>query len=78
MKGCAFMNGSLYLQVIQDRCVNCNECAIGVACPTDAFQHVPTERPYLLKQQAQQLIQQKAQRQPEGPAQQLLQQVTIR
>ena len=22
------MNGSLYLQVMQDRCVDCNECAI--------------------------------------------------
>ncbi|MFW6125227.1 MAG: 4Fe-4S binding protein [Pirellulales bacterium] len=50
VKGCStFGNGSLYLQVLHDRCVNCNECAIGVACPSDAFRRVPADRPYLLK-----------------------------
>ncbi|MBD3267919.1 ferredoxin [bacterium] len=48
--GCKkFGNGSLYLQIRHDRCVNCNECAIAVACPTEAIQRVPIEDPYLLK-----------------------------
>ena len=50
VKGCTmFGNGSLYLQVLHDRCVNCNECAIAVACPSQAFRRVPASRPYLLK-----------------------------
>ena len=50
VKGCnAFGNGSLFLQVRHDRCVNCNECLIAVACPSGAFRRVPAESPYLLK-----------------------------
>ena len=50
VKGCAqFGNGSLFLQVRHDRCVNCNECAIAVACPANAFRRVPARQPYLLK-----------------------------
>lgn len=50
VKGCgAFGNGSMYLQVRHDRCVNCNECAIGAVCPAEAFVRVPASRPYLLK-----------------------------
>jgi len=50
VKGCsAFGNGSLYLQVSHDRCLNCNECAIAVACPSQAFVRVPSSDPYLLK-----------------------------
>jgi electron transport complex protein RnfB len=50
VKGCAaFGNGSLFLQVRHDRCLNCNECAIAVACPSGAFRRVPADRPYLLK-----------------------------
>jgi len=50
VEGCnAFGNGSLFLQVRHDRCVNCNECAIAAACPADAFVRVPASRPYLLK-----------------------------
>lgn len=45
-----FGNGSLFLQVRHDRCVNCNECAIARACPADAFRRVPASRPYLLKE----------------------------
>ena len=45
----AFGNGSLFLQVRHDRCVNCNECSIAAACPSDAFRRVPVNRPYLLK-----------------------------
>ena len=50
VKGCdAFGNGSLFLQVRHDRCVNCNECSIARVCPSDAFKRVPVEEPYLLK-----------------------------
>jgi len=59
--GCALMNGSLYLQVRHDRCVNCNECAIAVACPTQAFRRVPASEPNLLKKKAQELLDEKAQ-----------------
>jgi electron transport complex protein RnfB len=37
-KGCnAFGNGSLYLQIKQDLCKNCNECHISKACPAGAI-----------------------------------------
>jgi len=50
VKGCSdFGNGSLYLQVRQDRCLNCNECAIAAACPADAFIRLPADRPYVVK-----------------------------
>jgi len=50
VKGCnTFGNGSLYLQVLHDRCQNCNECAIAVACPSEAFRRVPASEAYLLK-----------------------------
>ncbi len=50
VKGCnAFGNGSLFMQVRHDRCVNCNQCAIATACPADAFVRVPADDPYLLK-----------------------------
>jgi len=49
--GCnAFGNGSLFLQVRHDRCLNCNECAIAAACPSQAFKRVPAESPYLMKE----------------------------
>jgi len=51
VKGCnAFGNGSLFLQVRHDRCVNCNECSIAAACPSGAFKRVSAEKPYLLKE----------------------------
>lgn len=51
VKGCAsFGNGSLYLQVRHDRCLNCNECAIAKACPANAYKRVPASNPYILKQ----------------------------
>ncbi len=56
VKGCAMMNGSLYLQVRHDRCVNCNQCSIAVACPTQAFRRVPADRPYLLKRKAREIL----------------------
>jgi electron transport complex protein RnfB len=50
VKGCqTFGNGSLYLQVDQTFCVNCNQCAIAMACPANAFVRLPSDRPYLLK-----------------------------
>jgi Na+-translocating ferredoxin:NAD+ oxidoreductase subunit B len=47
--GCKLMNGSLYLQVRHDRCLNCNECSIAVACPTQAYERVPLSSRHLLK-----------------------------
>ncbi len=50
VKGCGmFGNGSLYLQVKHNICVNCNECSIARACPSNAFRRVPASDPYLLK-----------------------------
>ena len=46
VKGCAaFGNGSLFLQVRHDRCLNCNECSLAAACPSGAFQRVPAREP---------------------------------
>ncbi len=42
-------NGSLFLQIRHDRCVNCNQCAIAVACPSGAINRVDADKPYLLK-----------------------------
>lgn len=50
VKGCnMFGNGSLYLQVRHDQCINCNICAIATACPSQAFKKVPAADPYLLR-----------------------------
>ena len=52
VKGCnAFGNGSLYLQVRHDRCLNCNECAISVVCPANAFEKIEASKGYLLKKE---------------------------
>ena len=45
----AFGNGSLYLQVRHDRCVNCNHCSIARNCPTGAFRRVALDQLYTLK-----------------------------
>lgn len=74
VKGCALMNGSLYLQVMHDRCVNCNECAIAVACPSDAFVNVSSDQPYRMKQVALGVIKQKAGKRDQA-AQKLIEQV---
>lgn len=56
VKGClSFGNGSLFLQVMHDRCVNCNDCSIAKFCPADAFKRVPASEPYLLKGQRESL-----------------------
>ncbi len=53
VKGCEmFGNGSLFLQVRHDRCLNCNQCAIALACPARAFRRIPASSPYLLKGRA--------------------------
>lgn len=50
VKGCnMFGNGSLYLQVSHDRCIDCNICTISTACPSQAFLKVPRSSPYLLR-----------------------------
>ncbi|MCS7238188.1 MAG: 4Fe-4S binding protein [Thermoguttaceae bacterium] len=56
VRGCAMMNGSLFLQVQHDRCVNCNDCSIARACPTRAFRRVPASQPFLLKRKARQIL----------------------
>lgn len=51
VKGCnAFGNGSLFLQVRHDRCLNCNECSIAAACPSQAYSRVPADQPYIIKE----------------------------
>ncbi len=51
VKGCnAFGNGSLFLQIRHNLCVNCNKCAIAAACPSQAIKKVPADEPYILKQ----------------------------
>jgi electron transport complex protein RnfB len=50
VKGCgAFGNGSLYLQVMQDLCLHCNECSIARSCPSNAYKRVPISTPYILR-----------------------------
>jgi electron transport complex protein RnfB len=49
-KGCnSFGNGSLYLQVKQELCKNCNECTISKVCPSGALARVTASKAYLLK-----------------------------
>lgn len=51
VKGCRdFGNGSLYLQVMHNLCVNCNQCRIARICPSDAVIRVPAEEPYIRKE----------------------------
>lgn len=52
-EGCTtFGNGSMYLQVFQDRCLNCAVCTIAKACPAKAFVRAPAKKPYLVKSKA--------------------------
>ncbi len=51
VKGCgSFGNGSLYLQIKRDICVDCNEGAIAELCPSDAIVRMPLTLPYNLKE----------------------------
>jgi len=50
VKGCsAFGNGSLHLQIRHDLCLNCNQCAISVSCPSEAISRVEVDKPYMIK-----------------------------
>ena len=49
-RGCEdYGNGSLYLQVRHDLCLNCNQCRIASNCPADAFMRVPAGGPLYVK-----------------------------
>jgi len=51
VKGCAnFGNGSLYLQIMHNLCVNCNQCRIARICPSDAVIRVPATEAYIRKE----------------------------
>jgi electron transport complex protein RnfB len=53
VEGCVrFGNGSFFLQIRHDRCVNCNECSIARSCPSEAIHRVPANQPYRLKTDA--------------------------
>lgn len=50
VKGCqSFGNGSLFLQIRHNICVNCNQCSIASACEANAIVRVPADKPYILK-----------------------------
>lgn len=53
VKGCtSFGNGSLYLQIKRDLCVDCNECQIAIVCPSKAISRVPIAMAYKLKDES--------------------------
>lgn len=50
VKGCKdFGNSSLYMQIKQDICINCNECSIARNCPSEAVSRVPADFQYVVK-----------------------------
>lgn len=50
VKGCTdYGNGSLFLQIDQQLCVQCNQCSIAANCPSHAISRIPAEQPYILK-----------------------------
>ena len=50
VKGCStFGNGSLFLQIRHNLCVNCNAGSIDRHCPSGAVKRVSAQTPYLLK-----------------------------
>ena len=56
VKGCGdFGNGSLYMQIRHNLCVNCNDCSIARTCPSDAVIRVPAGTPYLQKDKGHQV-----------------------
>lgn len=51
VKGCVdFGNGSLYLQINQYLCDDCNDCLIARKCPSDAISRVPADYQYIPKE----------------------------
>lgn len=56
VKGCAdFGNGSLYMQIRHDICVNCNDCSIARTCPSNAISRIPESVSYIQKDKAPEL-----------------------
>ena len=54
VKGCAdFGNGSLYMQIRHNLCVNCNDCSIARSCPSNAISRVPAGTQYIQKDKRQ-------------------------
>lgn len=50
VKGCtSFGNGSLHLQIVHDRCDNCNICKISTVCPSNAISRVKISEAYKVK-----------------------------
>ncbi|MEI6677250.1 MAG: hypothetical protein WCL21_01505 [Mariniphaga sp.] len=50
VKGCtSFGNGSLHLQIIHSRCLNCNQCSIARLCPSQAISRVNASKSYKVK-----------------------------
>ena len=50
VKGCSdFGNGSLYMQIRQNLCVNCNDCSIARTCPSNAISRVSVDDEYIQK-----------------------------
>jgi len=50
VKGCKdFGNGSLYMQIKQDLCVNCNDCSIARNCPAQAVARYTDDQQYIKK-----------------------------
>ncbi len=48
--GCMSLgNGSLYLQIDQSLCEQCNQCAIAIQCPARAIRQISAASPYILK-----------------------------
>lgn len=48
--GCtSFGNGSLHLQIMHDRCENCNQCSIATVCPSDAIDRISISEAYKVK-----------------------------
>jgi electron transport complex protein RnfB len=54
VKGCAdFGNGSLYMQIRQNICDNCNDCSIARSCPSGAISRVSVSDEYIQKDKKQ-------------------------
>lgn len=50
VKGCnKFGNGSMFLQIKHDLCINCNHCSIARNCPAQAISRVPVGKPYKMR-----------------------------
>jgi len=43
-------NGSLFLQISQKECLQCNQCRIALHCPTKAIERISAEQAYILKE----------------------------